>query len=192
MKPSVPAVKLTYDDFLLFPDDGKRHELIDGEHFVTASPNLKHQLIVGQLYRIIGNWLDVHPVGRIVLAPFDVIFSNFDVVEPDLLFISDERARDILTEHGVRGAPDLVVEVTSDSTRRHDETLKLHLYERCGVSEYWVADPVVDVIRVYRRRDGRLERVPDVSAGAGETLQTPLMPGLVIPLARVFTDYRRP
>ena len=190
MKPSVPAVKLTYDDFLLFPDDGKRHELIDGEHFVTASPNLKHQLIVGQLYRIIGNWLELHPVGRVILAPFDVIFSHFDVVEPDLLFISDERAGDVLTEQGVRGAPDLVIEVTSKSTRRRDETLKLRLYERSGVSEYWVVDPAADAVRVYRRRGERFARAQAVSADAGDTLHTPLMPGLVIPLARVFTDRR--
>src|SRR5215204_557198 len=97
MKHADLVVRLTYEDFLQFPEDGKRHELIDGEHYVTASPNLKHQLIVGQLYLTIGVWLEAHPIGRIVLAPFDVIFSEIDVVEPDLLFISADRTGDILT-----------------------------------------------------------------------------------------------
>src|SRR5688572_25759513 len=83
-----PGVKLTYDDFLLFPDDGKRHELIDGEHYVTPSPSRKHQAIVWNLTVRIGTYLEANPVGRAFAAPFDVVFSQFDVVEPDLLFIS--------------------------------------------------------------------------------------------------------
>ena len=79
-----PGVKLTYDDFLLFPDDGKRHELIDGEHYVTPSPNTKHQQISGNLHCLIRSWLEAHPIGRVFYAPFDVVFSHFDVVEPDL------------------------------------------------------------------------------------------------------------
>ena len=86
------GVKLTYDDFLLFPDDGKRHELIDGEHYVTPSPNIRHQEISGRLYLSIASWLEVHPVGRVFYAPLDVLFSRFDVVEPDLLYASHERA----------------------------------------------------------------------------------------------------
>ena len=78
---SSAAVKLTYDDFVLFPDDGKRHELIDGEHYVTPSPNTRHQRIVGSLYLLIANWLEVRPIGQIFLAPYDVVFSEFDVVE---------------------------------------------------------------------------------------------------------------
>lgn len=188
MKPAFPGVKLTYDDFLLFPDDGKRHELIDGEHYVTASPNLKHQLIVGQLYLVIGSWLESHPVGRIILAPFDVIFSNIDVVEPDLLFITADRTSDILTSQGVRGAPDLVVEVASKSTRGRDETLKRRLYERSGVVEYWVVDPVIDVVRVYRRGGAGFLKAEELSRETGETLRTPLLAGLEIPLARIFKD----
>jgi Uma2 family endonuclease len=79
-----------------------------------------------------------------------VIFSNFDVVEPDLLYISNERAQQIETSPWVRGAPDLVVEVGSPSTRRRDETIKRRLYERFNVSEYWIVDPELDVIKVFR------------------------------------------
>lgn len=73
------SVKLTYDDFLLFPDDGKRHELIDGEHYVTPSPDTRHQRISGKLYLLIGTWLEARPIGQLFYAPFDVVFSRLDV-----------------------------------------------------------------------------------------------------------------
>src|SRR5262249_27433727 len=117
-------VKLTYDDFLLFPDDGKRHELIDGEHYVTPSPNTKHQTIAVTLTGLIWVYLQSHPIGRLFAAPFDVVFSNFDVVEPDLLYMSHERAQAILTSVHTRGAPELVVEIGSKGTRKRDETIK--------------------------------------------------------------------
>src|SRR5690242_18861990 len=116
-----PGVKLTYDDFVQFPDDGKRHELIDGEHYVTPSPNRKHQKVSGNLHLSIGSWLEDHPIGQIYYAPFDVIFSRFDVVEPDLLFMSNERAALVLTDANVQGAPEIVIEIGSKTTRRRDE-----------------------------------------------------------------------
>ena len=144
------SVKLTYDDFLLFPDDGQRHELIDGEHYVTPSPNTAHQRIVGNLYFALRGYLHAHTMGEVFMAPFDVVFSQFDVVEPDLLYISKER-REVLTTQNVRGAPDLVIEVGSPGTRRRDETIKRRLFERSGVPEYWIVDPDLDVVRLYRR-----------------------------------------
>jgi Uma2 family endonuclease len=181
-----PDVKLTYDDFLLFPDDGKRHELIDGEHYVTPSPNTRHQRISGRLHLLIGNWLEAHPVGQLFYAPFDVVFSNFDVVEPDLLYMSNARATEILTVKHVSGVPELVIEIGSPGTRKRDETLKRRLYERTGVTEYWVVDPDLDAIRVYRRSTEGFDRPFELSAEAGDVLSTPLLPGLEIPLARVF------
>ena len=90
MKPDVGArLKLTYDDFLLFPDDGKRHEIIDGEHYVTPSPNTRHQLVLGRLHLDVANWLESHPIGHVFLSPYDVVFSHFDVVEPDLVYVSN-------------------------------------------------------------------------------------------------------
>jgi Uma2 family endonuclease len=91
------AVKLTYDDFVHFPEDGRRHELIDGEHYVTPSPNTRHQGISGNLYLLIANWLEEHPIGRVFFAPLDVVLSQFDVVEPDLLYLSNERAAQVIT-----------------------------------------------------------------------------------------------
>jgi Uma2 family endonuclease len=186
VRTSSPGVKLTYDDFLLFPDDGKRHELIDGEHFVTPSPNRKHQKVSGNLHLLIGTWLEKHPIAQIYYAPFDVVFSVFDVVEPDLLYMSNERAEQVLTQANVQGAPELVIEIGSKGTRKRDETIKRRLYERSGVSEYWIVDPEIDVVRVYRRAAKGFERPQELRAEAGDVLTTPLLPGLPLPLARIF------
>jgi len=188
MEPNPARVKLTYDDFLLFPDDGKRHELIDGEHYVTPSPNLRHQWILGNLYFLIRTWLESHPAGRAYMAPLDVVFTNFDVVEPDLLFVSNARAGDILSAKHITGAPDIVVEIGSPSTRRRDETIKLRLYERCGVSEYWVIDPDLDVVRVYRNREGRFERPEELRADRQDVLTTAHLDGLELPVVKIFAE----
>ena len=173
-------MKLTYDDFVLFPDDGKRHELIDGEHFLTPSPNTKHQTIAINLAGMIWSHLQQHPIGRVFTAPFDVVFSDFDVVEPDLLYLSTERGASVLTPKHVRGAPDLVVEIGSESTRRRDETIKRRLYERSGVSE-WVIDPELDAIKVTAESAGATSELPvslengdvDDAAAAGCDLPSP-------------------
>ena len=180
-----PGLKLTYDDFLLFPDDGKRHELIDGEHYVTPSPNRKHQKVSLNISLMMGNWLEQNPIGQIYYAPFEVIFSMFDVVEPDLLYMSNERAAQVLTDANVQGAPELVIEIGSPSTRQRDETIKRRLYEQSGVSEYWVVDPEIDVVRVYRRGPKGFERPEELRAESGDVLTTPLLPGLSLPLARI-------
>jgi Uma2 family endonuclease len=188
VKPAVSGegMKITYDDFLLFPDDGKRHELIDGEHYVTPSPNTKHQRVSGNLYFLIRAWLEDHPLGQIFYAPFDVVFSRFDVVEPDLLYLSNERVNEVLTAQHVTGAPDIVIEIGSPGTRKRDETIKRRLYERSGVAEYWVVDPELDLVRVYRRDADTFSRPQELSREAGDVLTTPLLSGLELPLTRIF------
>ena len=186
MNPTSPGLKLTYDDFVLFPDDGKRHELIDGEHCVTPSPNTKHQRVLLNLVVVIGGWLEAHPVGHLFCAPYDVIFSEFDVVEPDILYLSNERAAEVITPQHVRGAPELIVEIASPGTRKRDETIKRRLYERSGVSEYWVVDPELDLVRVYRREREGFGRADELSVDAADILATPLLPGLSLPLTRIF------
>jgi Uma2 family endonuclease len=99
-------VKLTYEDFVNFPDDGKRHEIIEGEHFVTPSPNTKHQTVVFNLAAAFAVYLRAHAIGAAFVAPFGVVLSDADIVEPDLFYISRDRA-EILTDQHVRGAPDL-------------------------------------------------------------------------------------
>ena len=182
-----PGVKLTYDDFLLFPDDGKRHELIDGEHYVTPSPSRRHQAIVWNLIVRIGTYLESNPVGRAFGAPFDVVFSQFDVVEPDLLFISNDRL-EVLTTKNVQGAPNLVVEIGSPSTRRRDEIIKRKLYERFGVEEYWVIDPEIETIAVFRHVGEHYQRVLELAVERNDTLTTPLLPHLTLPLPQIFKD----
>ena len=188
VRPPTEGVKLTYDDFLLFPDDGKRHELIDGEHYVTPSPNTKHQGILVELLWTLRSYLETHPIGRVFCAPFDIVFSAHDVVEPDLVYLSHERAATVLTPQNARGAPEVVVEIASKSTRKRDETIKRRLYERDGVSEYWVVDPEVDSIRVYRREGDRFDRAIELTSERGDALTTPLLPGLEIELARIFAE----
>jgi Uma2 family endonuclease len=186
MMPTGSGVKLTYDDFLLFPDDGNRHELIDGEHYVTPTPFTKHQRIVTALTGLIWTHLQTQPIGEVFGVPLDVVFSDYDVVEPDLLYVSRERAAAILTVKHVRGAPELVVEVGSKSTRKRDETIKRRLYERFGVDEYWIVDTELDAIKVYRRVGDRFERTAELTLEAGDVLTTRLLPGLELPLARIF------
>jgi Uma2 family endonuclease len=188
MRPAVTGVKLTYDDYLLFPDDGKRHELIDGEHYILPSPLLRHQLILGNLHLLIGMHLETHRIGRVFMAPLDTILSKFDVVEPDLLFVSRAREAELLSGKWVTGAPDLVVEIGSPGTRRRDATIKHRLYERTGVSEYWIVDPEIDAVRVYRRTGDRFAEPLELSREAGDVLTTPLLPGLELPLSRIFRE----
>jgi Uma2 family endonuclease len=184
--PNPRGVKLTYDDFVLFPDDGLRHELIDGEHYVTPAPNTKHQHIVLKLGARILNWAEGSDAGKVFVAPFDIIFTKFDVVEPDVIFMSSERAAKILTSANVQGVPELVVEVGSPSTRRRDETVKRTLYEQAGVFEYWLVDPERDVVRVFRREGDRFAGPVELSAAARHVLITPLLPGLELSIEDVF------
>jgi len=184
--PVKPAgVKLTYDDFLLFPeDDGLRHELIDGEHYVTAAPNTKHQTISVTFTMLIASWLEEHPIGRMFHAPYDVILSMHDVVEPDLIYVSN--ARGGIIKDRAFGAPDLVIEIGSPATRKRDETTKLALYEREGVQEYWIVDTDRDTISIYRRDGDRFAPPFELSRDRGEVLTTSMFPGLELHLTRIF------
>jgi Uma2 family endonuclease len=179
--------RLTYDDLVRFESDGLRHELIDGKHYVTPSPDTRHQRLVGRLHAAFVFYLRDHPqAGEAFVAPFDVVFTEFDVVEPDLLFITADQ-RDILTDVHVRGAPAIVMEILSPGTRKIDEKVKYRLFERGGVDEYWLVDPELDLVKIYRRAaDGSLPRAAELTADAGETLSTPLLPGFAVPLADLF------
>jgi Uma2 family endonuclease len=180
------STKWTYEDLLLLPEDGLRHEIIDGEHYVNASPILRHQRVSYRLVLAIGIYLEQHPLGELFFAPLDIVFSQHDVVEPDLMFISNER-REIMTVKNIQGAPDLLVEILSQSNKRYDEVTKHGLYERTGVGEYWIVDPARNAVRVFRRNvAGRYERVAELSAT--DTLTSPLFPTLEIRLDRIFAD----
>jgi Uma2 family endonuclease len=179
--------RLTYDDLVRMPDDGMRHEIIDGVHYVTPSPVLRHQTLVRRLLVAIANYLDAHPgAGEVFSAPLDTVFTPSDVVEPDLLLVAGDQL-DILTEPNVQGAPALVIEILSPGTKTQDLGVKQQLYDRGGVREYWVIDPETNTVGVFRRaEDGGFPEVAGMKVSADTDLSTPLLPGLTIPLAKLF------
>ena len=178
----------TYADLVALPDDQLRHELIDGEHVVTPSPNTLHQTISLNLVRVLLPYLDEHRPGQLLSAPFDIKLSLFTVLVPDLVFFTAERfARVVNAKHAI-AAPDLVVEILSPGTRRRDKGRKRAIYDREGVREYWIVDPEARSITALRRprADAGLTDVATLTLDAGATLDSPLFPGLRIPLRDVF------
>ena len=139
----------TYSEFARLPGDGgARHEIIDGELAVTPAPALRHQRIVTRLVRVLGEVVE-RGVGELFAGPVDVLFAEGDYLEPDVVFVSDARSG-ILSERGVEGAPDLVIEVVSPSTADRDRGSKLQRYRRYGVPEYWIVDPDTATIERWR------------------------------------------
>jgi Uma2 family endonuclease len=183
---SASAVKLTYADLLALPDDRMRHELIDGEHYVSAAPAWRHQIVLGNLFWIIKSFVRAHRLGEVSFAPTDVFLSDFDVVEPDLLFVGLARLAQI-EERVVRGAPDLAVEVLSPSTRNRDLTIKRRVYRQFGVTEYWIVDPAQETIEICRGGGSWSRAAESLGRAAGpQTFASPLFPGLVLSLEQIF------
>jgi Uma2 family endonuclease len=179
-------VKLSYEDYLHFPEDGRRHELIEGDHHVTPSPNTRHQRIALTLTRHLAPFVAERDLGQLFFAPFDVVLGPHDIVQPDLLFVGNAHL-DRITEAHLRGAPDLVVEIVSESTRGRDEVTKRHLYERHGVPEYWIVDPVTESVKVYRlAEDSRYRRAAELSCEQEGALESPFFPGFSLPLRDLF------
>lgn len=176
------AAKLTYDDYLLIPDDGLRHEIIDGEHYVNPAPNRSHQQVQMNLILALGKHVRAHRLGYVYAAPFDVVLSRVDVVQPDILFVSNAR-EELFTEANLQGSPDLAIEILSPSTRRIDRTLKLRRYELFGVDEYWLVDPDAEQVEIYRRSSDRLELIATT-----DPIATSLLPGLELSIAEIFAD----
>jgi Uma2 family endonuclease len=165
---------LTYEDLQAFPDDRLRREIIDGELFVTPSLVERHQYAVSQLIFVLVGYQQEHG-GRAYPAPLDVVLSDANVVEPDVLFILPEHLERLKEDPWIRFPPDLTVEVSSPGTRKVDLTKKKELYERFGVRKYWFVDLDVDNIVVYRLREEHYSD-PDVF-GRGDTLGSPILPG---------------
>ena len=131
-------IKFTYEDYCNAPED-KRYELHDGDLVVVPSPKEQHQDVTGNLFIRLTLFVREGALGRTYIAPFDIVFSNHDVVQPDVIFVSNER-HDIITPDNIQGAPDLVIEVLSPSTAHRDRTFKRALYARHGVREFWLVD----------------------------------------------------
>lgn len=176
-------VIMTYDDLIQMPDDRQRYEIIEGELEVTAAPSESHQTAVTNLAAILVPHVRRRRLGRLYVAPFDVYFSNVSTVEPDLLFVSAERLG-IITHRYVQGAPDLVVEVLSPSTRGTDQVAKMQLYARYGVRNYWIFDPDTRQATAFALGPNGY----DVAAAAKgeEVFAAPPFEDLEIPLAEVW------
>ncbi|SRR5581483_7336823 len=161
------------------PDDGKRYEVIDGELYVTPPPVWKHQNGLANLFSILTAFIRAHDLGKIVPAPVGVVLDEHNGVQPDIVYISRERLG-IISERGVEGAPDLVVEVLSPSTRARDKGVKMRRYAAAGISHYWLLDPRNDSLEAYRLGKQGYERVGRF--GPGSVFRPALFPGLEIPI----------
>ena len=176
-----PTTGLTYEDLERFPDDNLRREIIAGQLFVTPAPSTRHQQAVAELIMLLGTYAKQHG-GHVFPAPTDVFFSEESVVEPDVLFIREEHSDRIETRF-VRSAPDVVVEVSSPSTRRLELHRKRELYERFGVPEYWYVDLEADRIEFYRLQQGRYPA--PMLLGRADFLESAQLPGLSIPAGEI-------
>ncbi len=139
-KPKGIEIKFKYEDYLHLPDDGKRYQIIGGELYVVPAPVPYHQKISRNIEFILFAFVKERDLGEVFNAPCDVILSEEDVVQPDILFISKEREH-IIGEKNIQGAPDLIIEILSPRTMEIDRKLKVKLYERYGVKEYWLVEP---------------------------------------------------
>ena len=185
MATTQPVVKLTYDDYRNAPGD-ERCELLDGDLVMVAAPNLKHQTVKLELATHLRQFIRNRAIGKLFIAPCDVVLSDTDVVQPDLLFVSRNREHLLSGGENVRGAPDLVVEILSPATAERDRGYKRELYGRHGVAEYWLVDPMAETVSVHRQRGGVLTVVRTFSRK--QTLRSPLLPGLELHLEDVFAS----
>jgi Uma2 family endonuclease len=181
------STKLTYADLLELPEDGKRYEIIDGELCVSPSPFVGHQRIAGRIFAALFDHFNRHGGGETLIAPLDVVLAEDAVVQPDVVVITSARA-ELVGEKNIAGPPDIVIEVLSDGTRRVDEIVKRKLYERYGVDEYWIADPVVEIVKIYRRVGNAFERVAEIGTENGGDITTPLLPEFALDVRVVFAQ----
>jgi Uma2 family endonuclease len=156
---------LTYEDYLAWPEDGVRREILDGEMVVSPSPATLHQLVLGNLYDLLRGHVRAHGLGSIFFAPPTVVLANTTVVEPDLFYIEAARSA-LLGPRGVHGAPTLLVEVLSPSTASVDPGRKSRLYARLGVPYYWIVDTDGHAIEAYEAEAGAYRLV---ARGSGDT-----------------------
>jgi Uma2 family endonuclease len=170
--------KYTYEHYLLLPE-GDRRELIEGELLVTPALNEKHQRASINLGCDVKAFVDQHSLGRVYFAPFDVILDDYNVVQPDIVVILNEHF-DRLHSEGLRGAPDMVVEILSPSTSSRDRVYKRVQYFRFGVREYWIVDPIAETVECYTRG------TKDFDGGVVAQMTSCILPGFEMQITRVF------
>ena len=180
----VTTPRLTYQDYVALEGD-ERYELMDGELILVAAPSEDHQTVIMELGYRMHAFVRENDLGRVIQAPYDVLFTDTEVVQPDLLFVSKDRYH-IRTPANIQGAPDLVVEVLSPSSSRRDWREKRDLYALHGVSEYWIIDPTNRLVWIMQLQDGVLEI--DQTCADGDTVESTAIEGFSIEVADLFVD----
>lgn len=173
--------KLDYSDYLAAPDDGKTYEIIDGDLYVSPAPSPLHQRFAKRLQRQLEDYFEGRSLGEVFNCPIDLILTNADVVQPDILIVSDPAQ---VSGRGIEGAPLLVVEVLSPSTRKKDLGVKARRYAELGIGHYWIVDPERKHLECSRLEAGSYRRV--AQAAAEGTLGHPDWDGLEIDLTAIF------
>ena len=162
------------------PEDGKRYEVINGQLFVTPPPVPEdHQRPSMRLSIHVGSYVYEHHLGELFAAPVGVVLDDENGLQPDLVYISRERL-DLISRRGIEGAPDLVVEILSPSTRSRDRGVKLRRYAAAGVPHYWIVDPRTRTLEAYRLGERSYELTGKY--GPGEVFRPELFPGLEVPI----------
>jgi Uma2 family endonuclease len=168
---------VTYEEFMALPYvECEHYQLIEGELVVTGGRTPWHQILVGNLLSGFLDYFEEHGGGTVVPAPLDVVLSRENVLHPDVLVIRDER-RSIIREENVQGAPDIAIEVVCEDTRHRDEVVKRRIYERYGVTEYWMVDAVRRSVTIIRA---------GAEIAVTDAITTPLLPDFALPLSEVF------
>jgi Uma2 family endonuclease len=183
---AIDKVRWTAADLELFPDNGNRYEVVDGELLVTRAPDWRHQKASTRISTALDTWSLSTGLGEAVQAP-GVIFTDADNVIPDVVWVSRERLAVLLDEAGhLIGAPELVVEVLSpgNENERRDKELKLKLYSERGVQEYWIIDWQKQQVEVYRREQVLLRLVNTLFPP--DQLTSPLLPNFLYPVSQLF------
>ena len=177
-----PTTGLTYEDYAKTSDD-ERWELLDGELVMVPSPDMPHQRVATDLASLFNVFAKQRGLGSVYAAPADVVLSDNNVVQPDILFISREREH-IITHANVQGPPDLVVEIRSPSTAERDLTVKCRLYAEHGVREYWLVDPDAMTVTVLLLGERGYREV--ASYQIGQSLASPTLEGFSVSLDEIF------
>jgi len=179
---AVMKKKYTYEDYLKTPDD-VRYELIEGDLIMTPAPNIEHQTILGELGYQIMKFVKENNLGRVFYAPCDVYLDQENVLEPDILFVSKERLN-IIGKKNIQGAPDLVVEIVSESNAYRDGIQKKRLYAGFGVREYWLVVPGEKMIEVYNL--GKKGYQLSQTCFVGDILESQVLKGFKPELREIF------
>lgn len=178
--------KITVQEFLERDDfeEGFLYELIEGEIVKKQAPSPEHQNAAGNIFAQLHQFIREKQIGgKCFMAPLDVYFTEIDYYQPDIIFIAKDRLH-IVTPDGIEGVPDLIVEILSPGTHRHDRDRKMKVYRRTGVQEYWIVDPKSRTIEVYTLAEGDYD-MSDFATEKG-SVQSTLLEGLSVGLAAVF------